>query len=124
MPVRLIALIECHFASLSLSSALSRCPVAQSAGSTTISIVVKDGGLKFLQIKDNGCGIKKADLPILCERFTTSKLQTFDDLKTVATYGFRCAPLCSCFCLLPSPASLSPSLFFSRFVSFSRFLCS
>lgn len=54
-----------------------------------MSIVVKDGGLKYLQIKDNGCGIKKADLAIVCERFTTSKLQTFDDLKTVSTFGFR-----------------------------------
>ncbi|KAJ8509480.1 hypothetical protein ONZ45_g8355 [Pleurotus djamor] len=59
------------------------------AGSTTIRITSKDGGMKLLQIQDNGCGIRKADLPILAERFTTSKLSTFSDLSRIATYGFR-----------------------------------
>ncbi|KXZ55311.1 hypothetical protein GPECTOR_3g445 [Gonium pectorale] len=65
------------------------------AGSTQISVLVKEGGNKLLQITDNGCGIRKDDLPILCHRHTTSKLREFEDLQTLSTLGFRGEALCS-----------------------------
>ena len=47
------------------------------AGSKMITVTVKSGGMKMLQIQDNGTGIRKEDLSKVAERFTTSKLREF-----------------------------------------------
>ncbi|KAL4504158.1 hypothetical protein ABPG72_020996 [Tetrahymena utriculariae] len=65
------------------------------AGSSEISVGLVQGGLKQLIVEDNGSGIHKDDFPLLCERFATSKINEFNDLQSLVSFGFRGEALAS-----------------------------
>jgi DNA mismatch repair protein MutL len=59
------------------------------AGSSRLDVAVGLGGLDFLRVVDNGCGIDADDLPLAFATHATSKLRTADDLFRIGTLGFR-----------------------------------
>ena len=65
------------------------------AGATNITVEIKNGGISFIKITDNGKGIAQDDLEIAFERHATSKIRSADDLDTVTSMGFRGEALAS-----------------------------
>ncbi len=62
---------------------------AMDAGASAISVEVKDGGISFLRISDNGCGIPKEELRTAFYRHATSKIIGAEDLFMIKSLGFR-----------------------------------
>lgn len=59
------------------------------AGSTAITVEIKDGGISFIRITDNGCGIERDQVAVAFYRHSTSKIRSAEDLLTVKSLGFR-----------------------------------
>ena len=59
------------------------------AGATRITVEIQHGGVTFMRVTDNGCGIEKDDLPVAIRRHATSKIKDETDLNTIMTLGFR-----------------------------------
>ena len=65
------------------------------AGATNITVEIKNGGISYIRITDNGKGIAEDDLEIAFERHATSKIRSAEDLSTVKSMGFRGEALAS-----------------------------
>lgn len=59
------------------------------AGASAVTVEIKEGGISFIRITDNGCGIPREEVPLAFLRHSTSKIRTVEDLSTVASLGFR-----------------------------------
>ena len=62
---------------------------AVDAGASQITVEIRDGGMTFLRITDNGCGMTQEDAQTAFLRHATSKLRTEEDLAGIVTMGFR-----------------------------------
>ena len=62
---------------------------AVDAGATKVTVEIKDGGMTFLRVTDNGCGMAHEDAKTAFKRHATSKLRKAEDLAAIATCGFR-----------------------------------
>ncbi|MBO4261272.1 MAG: DNA mismatch repair endonuclease MutL [Clostridia bacterium] len=65
------------------------------AGSTRISVEIKNGGIKYIKIDDNGSGMEPDDCIIAFDKHATSKIKSSDDLFSISTLGFRGEALAS-----------------------------
>lgn len=62
---------------------------AVDAKATAVTVEIKDGGISYIRITDNGIGIDKSDIPIAFYRHSTSKIKSVEDLLVVSSLGFR-----------------------------------
>lgn len=65
------------------------------AGATQVTVEIKNGGIKYIKIVDNGSGIKKDDVQIAFERHATSKIRKEEDILNITSMGFRGEALAS-----------------------------
>ena len=68
---------------------------AVDAGASEITLEIQNGGIRFIRVTDNGCGIARDDVPTAFLSHATSKIQKADDLDAIFTLGFRGEALAS-----------------------------
>ena len=68
---------------------------AVDAGASEITLEIQNGGIRFIRVTDNGCGIARDDVPTAFLSHATSKIQKADDLNAIFTLGFRGEALAS-----------------------------
>lgn len=59
------------------------------AKATAVTVEIKEGGISFIRITDNGCGIEKEQVPLAFLRHSTSKIRSVEDLLNIHSLGFR-----------------------------------
>jgi DNA mismatch repair protein MutL len=59
------------------------------AGARRITVEIQNGGITFMRISDDGCGMEPEDLPLAIKRHATSKIRNAEDLDGICTLGFR-----------------------------------
>ncbi len=59
------------------------------SGATAITVEIQNGGVTYMRVSDNGCGIEPDDLPVAIRRHATSKIKEAEDLEGILTLGFR-----------------------------------
>ncbi len=59
------------------------------AQASAVTVEIKEGGISFIRITDNGCGIEKEQVPLAFLRHSTSKIKSVEDLFSVSSLGFR-----------------------------------
>ncbi|MBQ3141087.1 MAG: ATP-binding protein, partial [Clostridia bacterium] len=65
------------------------------AGATSVTVEIRNGGISYLRVTDNGCGIAPDQVPKAFLRHATSKISTASDLDSIGTLGFRGEALAS-----------------------------
>ena len=80
---------------------------ALDAGADTIRVDIEEAGRRLIRVTDDGPGLSADELPLVCERFATSKIQHEQDLAAIRTFGFRGEAL-------PSIAAISRVRFLTR----------
>lgn len=65
------------------------------SGATFIKVEIKNAGKKEIMISDNGCGIEEDDIELAFTKHATSKLNNFEDIYSILSYGFRGEALAS-----------------------------